>query len=169
MFSETGATAFFKHSMHQLFGQCFLLDDFILRSQIDIIVQQLKEAAADIDRLKVIESFLISRLNQKVKEELVTSAVELIKKYAGNIKITLLAEQLKISQGQLEKRFRKIVGASPKKFASIVRIRNVINVASNESNMTRLGLEAGYFDQSHFIKDFKSFTGVTPEQYFRRK
>jgi AraC-like DNA-binding protein len=45
----------------------------------------------------------------------------------------------------------------------------VINVASNESNMTRLGLEAGYFDQSHFIKDFKSFTGVTPEQYFRRK
>ena len=155
--------------MHNLFGQCVLLNDFILGSEIDIIVEQLREATTDIDRLKVIENFLIPRINQRVNEELIALAVELIKKHAGDIKITLIAEKLKISQSQLEKRFRRVVGASPKKFASIVRIRNVINIGSNECNMTRLGLEAGYFDQSHFIKDFKSFTGFTPEQYFRRK
>ena len=135
--------------------------------QVDIIVSQLNVAIADTDRLKVIENFLIHRLSSRGNDELITLAVDLIKKHAGNIKIAVLAEKLKISQSRLEKRFRRIVGASPKKFASIVRLRNVIKVAPNENNMTRLGLEAGFFDQSHFIKDFKSFTGLTPEQYLK--
>jgi len=168
-FSETGAAAFFKYSMHQLFGKLYTLDDFILGWQVDIIIAQLNEAITDTDRLKVIEHFLITRLNKKENDELIILAVALIKQYSGNIKITLIAEKLRISQSQLEKRFRRIVGASPKKFASIVRMRNVINIASNETNMTRLGLEAGYFDQAHFTKDFKSFTGLTPEKYFREK
>ncbi len=169
MFTETGASAFFKYSMHQLFGQCYSLDDFIMRWQVDIIIGQLDKAIADTDRLKVIETFLISRLKKKAKDELIIIAVELIKQYVGNIKITLLAEKLRISQSQLERRFRRVVGASPKKFASIVRLRNVISIASNENNMTKLGLEVGYFDQAHFIKDFKSFTGLTPEKYFKKK
>jgi len=155
--------------MHQLFGKLYTLDDFILGWQVDIIIAQLNEAITDTDRLKVIEHFLITRLNKKENDELIILAVALIKQYSGNIKITLIAEKLRISQSQLEKRFRRIVGASPKKFASIVRMRNVINIASNETNMTRLGLEAGYFDQAHFTKDFKSFTGLTPEKYFREK
>jgi AraC-like DNA-binding protein len=167
MFSETGAGAFFNSPMHELFGQSYSLDDLVLRSQMDIVLEELNESETDIERVKVIERFLISRINYEATDEMVTLAVELIKQYAGNIKITLLAEKLNISQSQLEKRFRKIVGASPKKFANIVRLRNVIDSVHNENTMTRVGLEAGYFDQAHFIKDFKSFTGLTPENYFR--
>jgi AraC-like DNA-binding protein len=155
--------------MHQLFGKCHLLDSFVLPSQIDLIIKQLRNAPTDIDRLKVIENFLTLRLKNRANREVITWAVEIIKKHAGDLKIAMLAQQLKISQSQLEKRFRKIVGASPKKFASIVRFRHVLNIAQSEINMTQLGLEAGFFDQAHFIKEFKSFTGVTPEQYFRRK
>ena len=139
------------------------------RSQIDTIVGQLTAATSDLDRLQVLESFLIHRLNSSLNQRQIILAVEIIKKHAGNLKITMLAQQLKISQSQLEKHFRKIVGASPKKFASIVRFRNVLKIAANESSMTQLGLEAGFFDQAHFIKDFKSFTGITPEKYFRRR
>jgi methylphosphotriester-DNA--protein-cysteine methyltransferase len=105
-------------------------------------------------------------MKNKGADELVNLAVSLIKQAAGNIKITSLAEQLHISQAQFEKRFRKKVGASPKKFASIVRLRNVLNMNPGKNNLLRAGLDAGYFDQAHFIKDFKSFTGQTPEQYF---
>ena len=117
----------------------------------------------------MIESFLLINLTKKDGQELITITVEIIKKHACDIKIMVLAEQLYISQSQLEKRFRKIVGASPKKFASIVRLTNVLDSAPNCDSMTKLGLQAGYFDQAHFIKDFKSFTGITPERYFKRK
>jgi AraC-like DNA-binding protein len=155
--------------MHLLFGKCLPLDNFILGTKVDSTIAQLTKARTDTARLKVIESFLIPLLNKKIKNELIAIAVELIKQGAGNIKITLLAEKLKMSQCQFEKRFRKIVGASPKKFASIVRLRFLINVSPNDDNMTQLGLEAGFYDQAHFIKAFKLYTGITPKQYFKEK
>jgi len=140
-----------------------------LGAKVDSTITQLTKAKTDTARLKVIENFLISRLNRKVKNEPIGIAINLIKQGAGNIKITLLAEKLKMSQCQFEKRFRKIVGASPKKFSSIVRLTKLINAAPNDYNMTQLGLEAGFSDQAHFIKAFKLYTGITPKQYFKEK
>jgi len=169
LFSETGAGMFFNHSMHEIFGNSFSLDDLILRSQMDVIAEQLNEAITDFERISIVEKFLISRINHKTTDALVNVAVALIKQHAGNIKMTALAEKLNISQSQFEKRFRKLVGASPKKFASIVRLKHILNTSSKGSNLTELGLDAGYFDQAHFIKDFKSFTGETPEQFLKKK
>lgn len=170
MFSEAGAGMFFNLSMHEIYGSSLSLDDLILRSQMDVIAEQLNEAKTDIERINLLENFLISRINCKANDELVNLAVVLIKQHAGNIKIAALAEKLNISQSQFEKRFRKLVGASPKKFASIVRIKHILNAAAaQENSLTVLGLDAGYFDQAHFIKDFKSFTGETPEQFFKEK
>ena len=169
MFSETGAAAFFKDPLHEIFGQSLSLDDLMLRSQMDVVVEQINEAKTDTERINMVEEFLISRLKNNVQDDLVNIAVNFIKQSGGNIKITALVEKLNISQSQFEKRFRKIVGASPKKFASIVRFKNILNSSSAKHNLTQLGLEAGYFDQAHFIKDFKSFTGQTPEQFFKKK
>lgn len=155
--------------MHKLFGKCALLEALMPPYQIDAILQQLKVEISDLDRVRLIENFLVQRLDTSVNPRKIILAVEIIKKHAGNLKITLLAQRLNISQSQLEKRFRKIIGASPKKFASIVRFRNVLKIAHGERSMTQLGLEAGFFDQAHFIKDFKSFTGLTPERYFKIK
>jgi AraC-like DNA-binding protein len=155
--------------MHLLFGQCLPLDNFILGAKLDSTIAQLTEATTDNARLKVIETFLIPLLNKKKKDEPIAVAVELIKQGAGNIKITLLAKKLKISQCQFEKRFRKIVGASPKKFSSIVRLRKMINADPKDDNLTQLGLKAGFSDQAHFIRAFKLYTGVTPKQYFKEK
>jgi AraC-like DNA-binding protein len=169
MFSETGASAFFKNPMHELFNQSLALDDLMLRSRMDVVTEQLNEADSDKERINVIEDFLISRLNNKIPDELVNLSVSLIKQSKGNIKITTLTEKLNISQSQFEKRFRKIVGTSPKKFASIVRFRAIFHATPITNDLTALALDSGYFDQAHFIKDFKSFTGQTPEQYFKGK
>jgi AraC-like DNA-binding protein len=58
------------------------------------------------------------------------------------------------------------VGSSPRQFTSIVRLRYFIDRYSPYSSLTTASYEAGYFDQSHFIKDFKQFTGETPRQFF---
>ena len=169
MFSEIGAAAFFNHSMHELFDSSLSLDDLILRSQMDIVIEKLCNAKDDLERIAVIEEFLISRLNHKANDELVILAVSIIKQYVGNIKMTELAKKLNISQSQFEKRFRKIVGSSPKKFSSIVRLNSITNASPQKNGLIDLALDAGYFDQAHFIKDFKSFTGQTPEHFFGKK
>jgi AraC-like DNA-binding protein len=66
----------------------------------------------------------------------------------------------------LEKRFRQAVGTSPKKFASIVRFKHVIQRYDSGRSLTELAYEAGFYDQAHFIKEFKIFTGDTPEGFF---
>jgi methylphosphotriester-DNA--protein-cysteine methyltransferase len=102
-------------------------------------------------------------------DKLVLAALALIHRSKGNIRIKELTEQLFISQSPLEKRFRQVVGASPKKFASIVRLKNIIQQYDTVNSLTELGYENGFYDQAHFIKEFKAFTGDTPEKFFSDK
>lgn len=169
LFSETDAAAFFKQPLHELFGKSLPLDDLILSSQMDMVTSQLADTRTDAQRIAIVETFLLSRLSQTRSDELVRLAVHWIRQANGNLKIQALAAKLCISQGQLEKRFRKVVGASPKKFASLVRLSSLTEGGAGQSNLLGRALDAGYFDQAHFIKDFKSFTGSTPEQFFGKK
>jgi methylphosphotriester-DNA--protein-cysteine methyltransferase len=136
---------------------------------MDVVLEKINEAKNDTERIAAVEEFLLSRLNQKAADDLVALAVNLIRQHGGNIKMTALAETLNISQSQFEKRFRKIVGSSPKKFASLVRLSSVTKAKPEKNGLINLGIDSGYFDQAHFIKDFKSFTGQTPEQFFSKR
>lgn len=165
-FTETGASHFFKIPLNELFSQSISLDSIIPASTIKIILERLANADNDIKRIAIIEQFFISQLNPDIHDKLVEEAIRLIKTSAGTIRISDLASQLCISQSRLEKRFRIIVGATPKKFASITRLHHLIENKGQNLTMTELGYTAGYFDQSHFIKDFRNFTGETPESFF---
>ncbi len=168
VFTETGAATFLKCELQELFSQSVSLDDMIIRSKMDIVTEQLQEARNDSERVLVIEQFLTSSLTSLPRVAVVDAAVQLIKQTGGNIRVSSLAKQLYISQSQLEKRFRRMVGASPKKFSSIVRLRSLLDNQNDTSNLTHRGLEAGYYDQAHFIKDFRSMTGETPEAFFNK-
>jgi AraC-like DNA-binding protein len=168
-FKEAGATQFFRQPLHELFRESVSLDNFMLRSELLCLEDQLIEAKTDMQRIAAVEKFLISRMTNTELDKLVLAALALIHKSKGNIRISELTEQLHIGQSPLEKRFRQAVGASPKKFASIVRLKNVIQQYDSVNSLTELGYEAGFYDQAHFIKEFKTFTGCTPEKYFSSK
>ncbi len=165
-FTETGASRFFRPPLNELFSESVSLDTFLPKSILDNVQEQLSEADTDLQRIAVIERFLLSQLQLTAEDGLVTEALRHIVRSNGTIRITELAKNLHISQSPLEKRFRKLVGATPKKFASIIRLRTVIDTYSPGGDLTGLAYTAGYFDQAHFIKDFKSFTGETPEKFF---
>jgi AraC-like DNA-binding protein len=168
-FKDAGATQFFRQPLHELFRESVSLDNFMLRSELLCLEEQLAEAKTYIERIAAVEHFLISRMTNTKLDKLVSAALALIHKSKGSIRIKELMEQLHISQSPLEKRFRQSVGASPKKFASIVRLKNVIQQYDTTNSLTELGYEAGFYDQAHFIKEFKTFTGDTPEKYFADK
>jgi methylphosphotriester-DNA--protein-cysteine methyltransferase len=114
----------------------------------------------------VLEEWLIERMRPGAPDPMVLQALALIHKNKGKIRIKELAEQLHISQSPLEKRFRQMVGATPKKFASIIRFKHAVQQYNPQRSLTDLGYEAGFYDQAHFIKEFKNFTGETPEEFF---
>jgi len=165
-FKEGGAAPFFRQPLHELFRESISLESFMLRSELLIVEEQLCEAKSDGKRVKIIEQFLIARMKPFASDKLVLAALALIHKSKGNIRIKELAGELHTSQSPLEKRFRQMVGASPKKFASIVRLKHAIQQYNPQDSLTSLGYEVGFYDQAHFIKEFKAFTGQTPEDFF---
>lgn len=165
-FKEAGATQFFRQPLHELFRQSISLENLVLSSEIRMLEEQLAEASSDMDRIALVSAFLIARLKPTPPDPLVAAALNIIHQNKGDIRMQELARQLHTSKSPLEKRFRQAVGTSPKKFSGIVRLDNIIKNYTPGVSLTAMGYAAGYFDQSHFIKEFKTFTGETPESYF---
>ena len=97
----------------------------------------------------------------------IAAAVEKIYQQRGLTRIKDLVQSLYISQDAFEKRFRKTTGTSPKQFSSIVRMKSIIHQQRHNETLTGLAFDGGYFDQPHFNKEFKIFTGQTPGDFFK--
>jgi AraC-like DNA-binding protein len=164
VFREHGAARFLRTPLNELFGESLSLEHFFSFSALSEIEERLVAVPDDLSRIKLIENFLVSQLDDKPEDLLVSSALEYIHQSKGTIRMSELAALLNTSASPLEKRFRREVGASPKKFATIVRARNVLE-AMERGNEGYAEYLSAYYDQAHFIKDFKKFASVTPEQY----
>ena len=166
-FNEGGAAAFFKEPLHELSGISISLDHLVQGPKIHAIEEQLAEAPGNREKVKIVEQFLLSELKKTQADLLIREAIQKIKFSKGDIKIKDLLADLPISRDPFEKRFRRITGTSPKQFSVIVRLKNLISSYSGSTSLTEMAYDAGYFDQAHFIKDFRSFTGQTPHDFFR--
>lgn len=167
-FTEGGASAFSDGPLHELFELHVSVDHLISRPNGEDIGEMMVQAKDNLQRFSIIQRFMISRLKAKEPslDLLILDSVRTIELASGNVRIKNLAASLFISQDQFEKRFRQTIGTSPKQFAKTVRLRNLIGNYPRAQNLADAVLRAGYFDQAHFIKDFKSFTGQTPKDYF---
>lgn len=166
-FTEIGFTQFASHPANELFNLSLSLDDVFGKDRINEVQEKLAFAATDKQRIKIVEQFFLSQLKELRIDRLIVEAVNLIYESKGSIRIKELNERLFISQSPFEKRFRKIVGTTPKKFASIVRFNTVLENLDHAKSLTEICYENYFFDQAHFTKDFKQFTGDTPENFKR--
>lgn len=164
-FTETGLAHFTTQPAHELFNQSISLDTLFTTAQIRETEERLSNARTDQQRINIIERFFLSLLKDIQTDRLVLQAIKMIYDSKGSIRIKELHTRLLISQSPFEKRFRKLVGTTPKKFASIVRFNTVLTNLKEQPSLTSLGLEHDFFDQSHFIHSFKQFTGETPEKF----
>lgn len=166
-FTETGFIHFATHAANELFNLSLSLENIFEKEKVAEAEEKLALAATNKQRIKIVEQFLLSQLKDLQTDKLIVEAVKLIYKSNGSIRIKELNEKLFISQSPFEKRFRKIVGTTPKKFASIVRFNTVLRNLNETKSLTEICYEYNFFDQAHFIKDFKQFTGDTPENFKR--
>ncbi|WP_036382306.1 helix-turn-helix domain-containing protein [Muricauda sp. MAR_2010_75] len=125
-------------------------------------------------KIKVVETFLlkrISRLNSEPDYLLFSSLVEHIKAKKGEIRSNTLAAHFNINYKKMERLFQFYMGIAPKTYIRIIRFNATIHLRGQltDLNLTQLGNEVGFFDQSHFIREFKSLSSLTPKDFFGKK
>lgn len=121
-----------------------------------------------------IDRYLIAIMqisSNSTKENLIDYAVRYILKYGGQPNLNTLVKDCNISNRYLQKIFIEKVGFSPKFFMRIVRFQQVLHYLSDRqfSSLTSVAYQADYYDQAHFIRDFKDFTGFTPSRFQLKK
>ncbi len=117
-----------------------------------------------------LENFLIQKALVRVYDpKLVRTAAKLLYHTKGQCRVEELADYCHASVRQIQRGFQNVVGASPKLFARILRFEQAQRrlMTDAETELTGLAHECGYFDQAHFIKEFRAFTGKTPSEYAR--
>jgi AraC-like DNA-binding protein len=130
--------------------------------------ERLHEARDDAARATLVQDWLLAL--PYARDPLVTRALARLGAAEGDAAIAAIARELGLSERQLERRFLVRVGVTPRRYARLVRFeRAAARLASAaEDTLASIGQEAGYFDQSHFIREVRAFAGTTPAALRRR-
>ena len=163
------ASCFLRENMEQFNNRVSSFSD-VMDTTVQQLHLQLMHTNSLATRAAIADQYLIQRLSHAVKT---IDRVHLIGNIIGELKeenfsdnIDNLATRYGLSSRYLQKLFLQYTGLTPKLFSKINRFQNsLLLVAKQNESLTSIAYECGYFDQSHFIREFKSFTGNTPSGY----
>jgi AraC-like DNA-binding protein len=146
----------------------------IIGSSVKNLHAQLLENTETKKRIELVENFLIKRLAGSEKKssriDKVADILASIRKNETENNLTNIASRHGITPRYLHKLIYRHTGLSPKSLNKINRFQLSLKLmAKNEQPFTSIAYDCGYFDQSHFIRDFKSFTRLTPSGYLESK
>lgn len=164
-FAPGGAGRFFDQPLHELFEQTPALSELVPRADVARMHERVNEARDDAERVRALEEFLFARQRER-SDPLVATAVERLRIAGARARIRDLARTLGLSLDAFEKRFRRAVGCTPKQFASLTRLQRAIHSYRPGVPLTQVALGAGYYDQAHFNREFRTVTGKAPGQFF---
>jgi AraC-like DNA-binding protein len=128
---------------------------------------QLVQPQSFIDRINIFNKFSVENIiNKHYQPTFIDYLTVMICCSKGHILFNIIEEAIGYSERYCRKIFSDTFNYSPKKYSSVMRFQNVLKNLLNPAktkSFTDLAYDEGYFDQSHFIHDFKKYTNTTPE------
>ncbi len=167
-FHPTGLQSFIDFEVSKLTNSIMSVEQVWPHEGV-LLEKEIITATSNEERVRIIEKFLNRKCNMSSKyETIIQSCVTAISESGGTTTMKQLVDNFDISQRQLERMFLSHVGLSLKSFSRIVRFNQALQLISKKdfSSFTSVAHEGGFYDQAHFIKDFKELTGLNPKQYF---
>ena len=171
VFHPHGARMFFNIPMNEIKDKN-LTYEYIVSNEALIIEEQIQNANCIKDRIIIIENYLTKKLYQNYCDnKRIAVVMNKINHNKGQISIKYLANMACLSIKQFERMFSSFTGINPKLFLRIIRFQNIIKKINNKglNDLTQIAYECGYYDQSHFINDFKAITDLTPTEYIKKQ
>jgi AraC-like DNA-binding protein len=170
-FHTSGACHFFPFPMQTLDELNVELAD-IFGNDVRFLSEQLGQAHSHSDKIDLVESFLMRHFSPIASHDaqLIRSSLQIITQRKGLISTAKLADTLFVTPRTLERKFSTYLGKSPKQLTRIVRFQETLGYLYNPVpfNLTEVAYKNGYYDQAHFIHEFKDFTGCTPLEFQQR-
>lgn len=162
-FRPGGARPFLWFPQQEAAGQIVSLGSVEgrLKKQFE---QAVFDARSDAERIAGMETLLLGRLRLR-PEPGIEAALHSISTQRS---IRAAIVESGWSERQFRRRFEEAVGIGPKVFSRIIRFQRALR-AIERAGLLPAALECGYYDQAHFIKDFKSFAGEAPAAYTARR
>lgn len=170
--------------MRFLQGQAFLPGNFpeseLPETHIDLynimkdncIIDRICESGSFMEQIRIFLSAYLKDYRRRGKNSCkeVTAGYMLKKIIAakGCIKLESLSREMNYSPRYLNGLFRGLYGIPPKIFCKMVRYQYMLSLVGSGRSMVETASEAGFYDQSHLIREFKSFTGMTPAKYLQK-
>lgn len=167
-FKPGGFSRIFNRSAFDLLNRVVDLDALVPTDVMDMVrnLTQTKAIEERIAKLNDLLIFLLENSTFKSRKNHI-EVLEYIHQSNGNISLNTIGEIVQVSPRTIERSFLINVGISPKEYIRIVRFNNIFKflLENRFEDWQDIVHQFGYFDQSHFIHDFKAVTGFTPSGF----
>ncbi len=165
-FKPAGAAPFLALPVSEVMDQHICLEE-LWGQQAGVMRERLTNAKSVASMFRILEQGLLERMAEPSHDfRVVTNAVD---KFASSVTLNVNAvrESMGFSAKRFIRRFHEAVGITPKRFCRIQRFQTVLDrmLGDEPIQWVNVALDNGYFDQSHLIRDFREFSGVTPMEY----
>lgn len=171
-FYPYGVSNFIKTPLKNLENKETPITELFGKSTADELEQKIIQATDTQQRIEIIETFLLDKLNEKSTiDNIVKSTVDVLFATSGTSPIKAILKEDLSKRRQLERNFLKQIGISPKQLGKVVRLQTALKLLLGQKTetFTEIAYESEYYDQNHFIKDFKEFTGLTPKEFLGKE
>lgn len=165
VFYPSAVRAFTFAHFSDLMNPVLTLED-IFTAKSTFSFEQIFEQDDLFARAEQLEHILLKNLKNDIPDKL-KEALYIIstRNFAENLSIENLSKRLEISDTTLFRLFKNHLGQNPKSYLQTIRFRNVLNQVLNlKGSLTEIAYHNQYYDQAHFIKDFKTLSGHAPKQ-----
>ncbi|WP_143307514.1 helix-turn-helix transcriptional regulator [Chitinophaga vietnamensis] len=131
------------------------------------LYEQLQQAPLITGKIAVLETYLLQQLRKNEKQLKKAGIVQQLCRQLSatheQLNLPALARSSGISERYIQQLYLSHVGISPAAFVAVIRFNKSLDrVLSTPASLTSIAYECGYYDQAHFIKEFRKFTGITP-------
>ncbi len=170
-FKRGMAYPFFPFPMNEIVD-CVVDGDLIWGSPLADLREQVLVNKDSKKKFHLVEDFLkLEFISQFTLNPCVEYALKKIIHEPDQLSLSKLSDKIGYSQKHFIKLFRDQVGITPKSYLKIMRFQKAITEIEqfSEIDWTQISHDCGFYDQAHFINDFKFFSGFTPEDYLKRK
>lgn len=143
-----------------------------LGNQGTVLEERMLTAFDNSRRYQILTNFLEQQFSTSQSDSHpALSAVKFVIHSKKNYSVRQLSEHFNLSERQFERKFKEYSGFTPKKYQRLVRFSEACNQYeyADQKTLTEIAHHCGYYDQSHFIKEFKNFSGYHPSDYFSGK
>lgn len=167
-FEPFGLHALLGLPMDEFADKLPALDILFKASHLESLYNQVADAPDPVAAVRAVEEFLLKASRGVLPDTRITTGVRLLQ---GESKPAMdrLSQTLCLSNRGVRKLFNKTLGTSPKQYANLARFNQAIRKIALQPQMslTQIAYDLGYFDQSHFNREFKKYSGITPKAFKR--